>query len=210
MIDDDAWNIKIDTERVCITSPAHLRTDNENIAQKQYYNSHPEECIRNAVPKLTKMPWFAILELIPDSIDMFLEIFRIKASQLKPLTKRNASKAQSSKWSTETEQYLASLLPMDMYVYDAAVLYFNARLIYHKTGEYRAPTLPPIPSISCTIEDESCDDEPLKTLLLARQVLDTTPPSNNVNEEPSPLSNNNMNERQTMLEKMKNQFGDDN
>jgi hypothetical protein len=98
-------------------------------------------CLR-AAARLHQTVWFGILEDLPRSMELLEHTFGVPLDDF-PTKNQNVHSAPSS----EAQEKLRSMLPMDIWLYDYAKLLFEARWDYFVAGsaEYRPPELPPFP-----------------------------------------------------------------
>ena len=101
--------------------------------------------LTKAAERLNQTLWFGLLSDQDRSFEML-------QAQIGYRQKINLSKSNinpHSEITTEEDQILQSLMPMDLWLYDYAKVLFEARWKKYKTGIYEDPRLPPFPEPTC-------------------------------------------------------------
>ena len=116
-----------------------------------------------AADRLDQTRWFGILEELPESMELLrLEMGLNETPSLPEGNKNPKPRPVVGEWE---HQALASLMPMDMWLYEYGKLLFEARRQAFKSGVFEPPERPRLPTIWSCISTEkalNCMEGPFK------------------------------------------------
>mmetsp|Transcript_5253 Transcript_5253/g.9651 ORF Transcript_5253/g.9651 Transcript_5253/m.9651 type:complete len:357 (+) Transcript_5253:114-1184(+) len=134
--------------------------------RQDLYEKNATELCLLAAERLDETLWFGILEDLPKSMALLQHSLRLEETPLLPRGNANPRHATQprvlSEWESEA---IASLEPMDMWLYQYGKRLMQARLDAIQTGTFVPPERPPLPKVwSCVSTSTSldCKEGPLK------------------------------------------------
>jgi len=131
--------------------------------RENLYKNHTTEMCHLAANRLDQTLWFGLLNDLPRSMELLQHVLGLNETPYLPRGNKNPLPKPDIQ--ENERQALASLMPMDVWLYNYGKLLLDARYQAMLTGVFVPPKRPPLPSTwSCTSTSNTldCIDGPLK------------------------------------------------
>lgn len=141
--------------------------ETERLRREVLYETNKTALLLQAADRLDQTLWFGILQDLPRSMELLQHALNLTETPTLPRgnANPNGAKPEMTPWQQDA---LASLMPMDMWLYDYSKRLLEARYMAMKSGVLRKPERPPLPTLWSCVSNRTaleCVDGPFKGLL---------------------------------------------